>query len=165
MTKLTYDNLIDENPEVNVIDRDFNSNKIKGLYYNGNIAINSKIETTAEKTCVLAEELGHHYTSTGIILDMDNTSNRKQEYLARMWGYNKLIGLQGLIDAFEHHCQGLHEVAEFLEVTEEFLIETVNAYMHKYGPYIKYKQYIIEFNFNSVGIIKKFNTGVKSYGN
>ena len=154
---MTYEELLDENPRVNVVERDFNSGKIKGLYYNRNIAINKKIKTTKEKTCILAEELGHHETSSGNILDLSNDSSRKQEHVARMWGYNKLIGLQGLIDAFEHHCQGLHEVAEFLNVTEEYLIDTINAYMHKYGCYVKYKEYIIEFNYNSVGIIKKIN--------
>lgn len=153
---MTCEELIDENPNVNVMDRRFNSDKIKGLYCNGNIAINDKIETTVERMCILAEELGHHYTSSGTIIDMQDTSNRKQEHLARMWSYNKLIGLQGFIDAFEHHCTNLYETAEYLCVTEEFLIETINAYMHKYGSYIKHKEYIIEFNFNSVGVIKKF---------
>ena len=30
--------------------------KTKGLYYNGTIAISESITTTAEKTCVLAED-------------------------------------------------------------------------------------------------------------
>lgn len=155
MIKLTYEKLIDENPDVNIMDRHFNSDNIKGLYCNGNIAINDKIETTAERMCILAEELGHHYTSSGTIIDMQNTSNRKQEHIARMWGYNKLIGIQRLVDAFEHHCTNLYETADYLGVTEQFLVETINAYMHKYGCYMRYKEYIIEFNFNSVGVIKK----------
>lgn len=153
---MTYEELMAENPNVDIVDRHFNSKNIKGLYFNGNIAINDNIDTTAEKTCILAEELGHHYTSSGTIIDMQDTRNRKQEHIARMWGYNKLIGLQGFIDAFEHHCSSLYETADYLGITEEFLIETINAYMHKYGSYIKHKEYIIEFNFNSVGIIKKF---------
>lgn len=153
---MTYEELIDENPNVIIIDRHFNSDNIKGLYFNRNIAINDNIETTVERMCILAEELGHHYTSSGTIIDMQDIGNRKQEHVARMWSYNKLIGIQGFIDAFEHHCTNLYETAEYLGVTEEFLIETINAYMHKYGSYIKHKEYIIEFNFNSVGIIKNF---------
>lgn len=152
---MTYEELIAENQDVDVIDRHFNSDNIKGLYFNGNIAINSNIETTAERTCILAEELGHHYTSSGTIIDMQDTGNRKQEHVARMWGYNKLIGLQGFVDAFEHHCTNMYETAEYLGVTESFLIETINAYTHKYGSYVKYKEYILGFNFNSVSIIKK----------
>ena len=52
---------------------------LKGFYIDGNIAINTSVNTTTEKACVLAEELGHHYTSVGNIIDMDSSSNRKQE--------------------------------------------------------------------------------------
>ena len=34
--------------------------------------------------------------------------------------------------------------------------DTINAYMHKYGCCIKHKNYIIEFGYNSVGMIKTF---------
>ena len=37
--------------------------KIDGLYIDGHIALDKGLKTTAEKACVLAEELGHHYTS------------------------------------------------------------------------------------------------------
>ena len=46
-----------ENEFIEVIEISFKG-KIKGLYYNRVIAINKHIETTAEKTCILAEELG-----------------------------------------------------------------------------------------------------------
>ena len=66
-----------------------------GRIYKCRIAIRRDIETNTEKTCVLAEELGHYYTTTGDILDQSDTMNRKQEYRARLWGYNRLIGLMG----------------------------------------------------------------------
>lgn len=150
----SYEALLSEADGLNLITKEKDLLSSDGRIKNNRIAIRKGL-TDTKKKCVLAEELGHYHTSSGIILDMNNTSNRKQEHIARMWSYDKLIGLQGFIDAFEHHCQSLHEVAEFLEVTVEFLIETINAYMRKYGSYIKYKEYIIEFGFNSVGIIKK----------
>ena len=46
---------------------------------NGNrIAIRRDIPTQTEKSCVLAEELGHYHTTYGDILDLDNVNNRKQ---------------------------------------------------------------------------------------
>ena len=36
--------------------------KIDGLYIDGHIALDKGLKTTAQKACVLAEELGHHYT-------------------------------------------------------------------------------------------------------
>ena len=55
-----------------------NKGRIKG----NRIAIQKELSET-EKKCVLAEELGHHYTSSGNILDQSNVENRKQELLAR----------------------------------------------------------------------------------
>lgn len=78
------------------------------------IAIRKDIKTTTEKSCVLAEELGHYYTSSGDILDQTDTMNRKQEYRARLYGYNLKIGLMGIIQAYEHSCRNLYEMAEFL---------------------------------------------------
>ena len=82
------------------------------------IAIREDIDTTVQKACVLAEELGHHHTTVGNIIDLENPGNRKQERQARLWAYNKQIGLRGLIRAYEHGCRSRHEIAEYLEVTE-----------------------------------------------
>ena len=118
---------------IDIIERRFNSERIKGLYCNGNIALSGKLETSAEKACVLAEELGHYHTTVGDITDLSDSRNRKQERQARMWGYNKLIGLTGIIQAFRAGCHSRHETAEYLDVTEEFLQECIDCYRDKYG--------------------------------
>lgn len=130
---------------IDVIERSFNSNRIKGLYCNGTIAVNDNLASSVEKSCVLAEELGHHYTSVGNIIDMSDVGNRKQERQARLWGYNKQIGLSGLIRAFEHGCKDKHEIAEYLEVTEKFLEDTVACYREKYGVYATLDNYVVYF--------------------
>ena len=109
------------------------------------IAIRQDIGTIAEKSCVLAEELGHHYTSTGDIIDMADVKNRKQERHARLWAYNKIIGLKGLIDAYEYGCRNLYEAAEYLEGTEEFLKECVDCYREKYGVMVTFDNYCVIF--------------------
>lgn len=118
---------------------------LKGIYIDGNVAINTSIRTTAEKSCVLAEELGHHYTSVGNILDLSVAQNRKQERQARIWAYNKQIGLRGLIKAYERGCESRHEIAEFLEVTEEFLEDAVECYRDKYGVCTTVDNYLVYF--------------------
>lgn len=100
---------------------------------------------TVEKACVLAEEMGHHYTSVGNILDMSDARNRKQERQARLWAYNRLIGLRGIIKAYETGCQNRYEIAEFLEVTEECLQECIEIYRDKYGVYTIVDNYVIYF--------------------
>ena len=118
---------------------------LKGIYIDGNIAINTSVDTSTEKVCVIAEELGHHYTSVGDILDMSDTGNRKQERQARLWGYDKLIGLGRLISAYEHGCHDRFELAEYLEVTDEYLHECIECYRDKYGPCVTVGEYYIMF--------------------
>lgn len=99
----------------------------------------------SEKKCVLAEELGHHYTSVGNILDMTDISNRKQERQARLWSYNKLIGLRRLIEAYEHGFHDRYELAEYLEVTDEYLQDCIDCYREKYGVCTTVDDYYIMF--------------------
>ena len=130
--------------DVDVLNYRFESNNIKGLYCDGVIAIREDM-TIPEKTCALAEELGHHETSVGNILDMTSATNRKQERQARLWAYNKQIGLIGLVRAFEHGCQNRFEIAEYLEVTEEFLEECIECYRNKYGICKRVDNYVVYF--------------------
>ncbi len=130
---------------IEIIERPFKSNRIKGLYCDYTVALNENIDTTIEKACVLAEELGHHNTTSGNIVDLSQAENRKQERRARIWAYNKQIGLNGLINAYEHGCRNRHEIAEYLEVTESFLQEAVDCYHEKYGVFTKIDNYIIYF--------------------
>lgn len=116
-----------------------------GLLKSKRIAIRKDIETQAEKSCVLAEELGHHYTSSGDILDQNDIMNRKQEYRARLYGYNLKVGLTGLIRAYEEGCRNLYEMAEYLDVTEEYLRNVINCYHAKYGQYTIVDNYVIYF--------------------
>ncbi|MDB1812278.1 ImmA/IrrE family metallo-endopeptidase [Coprococcus comes] len=130
--------------DVDVLNYRFESNNIKGLYCDGVIAIREDM-TIPEKTCALAEELGHHETSVGNIIDMTSAANRKQERQARLWAYNKQIGLIRLVRAFEHGCQNRFEIAEYLEVTEEFLEECIECYRNKYGICKQVDNYVVYF--------------------
>ena len=131
--------------KVKVHDYYLGEDSLKGIYIDGNVAINTSVSNSTEKTCVLAEELGHHHTSVGDIIDMTDTQNRKQERQARLWGYNKLIGLTGIINAFRAGCQSGHEVAELLDVTEEYIQECIDCYRDKYGVYTEIDNYVIYF--------------------
>lgn len=141
----TYEALLDEASDIGLTVKEkplkYNNGRIKG----SRIAIRQDITTTTEKSCVLAEELGHHYTSVGNILDMTSAANRKQERQARFWAYNKQIGLFGLVRAFEHGCQNRFEIAEYLEVTEEFLEECIECYRNKYGICKRVDNYVVYF--------------------
>lgn len=128
-----------------VIDNISFQSHAKGLIYDNCIGLSNHPKTRAEKTCVLAEELGHYYTTTGNILDQRDIRNRKQEYRARLWGYNRLVGLHSIISAYEHGCQSLYETTDFLEVTELYLKEVLTCYTGKYGVCKDFEGYRIFF--------------------
>ena len=142
-----YEELLEEAAAQNIsVDENFPFHgNLKGLYVDQNIALSNQLETSAEKACILAEELGHHYTSVGNILDISDPANAKQERQARMWTYERLIGLRGLIDAYQHGSREYHETAEFLDVTEEQLRDAIADYRSKYGVCTKYQNYYIMF--------------------
>lgn len=119
--------------------------RIDGLYIDGNIALSKDLKTSAERSAILAEELGHHYTSSGNIIDQTVTENRQQERRARLWAYDNLIGLDGIIKAFEHGCKSCYEIAEYLDVTDSFLLDTIAIYREKYGVYKCFQNYIVYF--------------------
>jgi hypothetical protein len=133
---------------IEIINYKFRNDTIKGIYCDGTVAINATVSTSTEKACILAEELGHYYTTTGNILDQSKPENRKQELHARLWAYNKQIGLRGLVDAYRSGCQNPYETAEHLGVTEEFLLDAVEAYRQKYGVCVEVDNYIIYFEPN-----------------
>lgn len=132
---------------------DLSGTRFKGLYCDGTIAIDNHLRGRTEKACVLAEELGHHYTSSGNIPDQSSVENRKQEQVARAWAYNKLIGLVGIVDAYKAGCRNRSEMADHLDVTEEFLDEALERYRNKYGTYTSVDNYIIYFE-PSLGVLE-----------
>lgn len=145
MILLNYEELLIEADNNNLITKEkpllANAGRIKG----NRIAIKKDIPTQKEKACVLAEELGHFYTSTGNILDMKDAENRKQEAHARLWAYNRQIGLQGIISCYKANCRTLHDMAEHLDVTEEFLNDAIECYRSKYGLCVQLDNYVIGF--------------------
>lgn len=110
------------------------------------VAINKRIlSTTKEKACALVEERGHYHTGAGNILDLSIQDNRKQECKARLWGYNEKVGLYGLIQAYEARKSTLEEIADFLNVTEKYLLDVLECYRSKYGTYAIFDNYAIIF--------------------
>lgn len=96
---------------------------------------------------------------------MQIVSNRKQELEARFAAYNCFIGLLGIIQAYKNSCHNLHDMAEFLEVTEEFLSEALNCYRSKYGICTKLDNYIIYFepNLGVMELLQGDNAALADY--
>ena len=96
---------------------------LKGLYICQEarpplIGLSTLIDGLAEKRSVLAEELGHHFTTTGDCLPRQffNYSHRmtinKAEYKALRWAANYLISDNALINVLR---EGLYQPCELAE--------------------------------------------------
>lgn len=142
---MTYEQLLTAADRNDLVVKEHPLTDHDGLLKGKRIAIRKDIETQAEKSCVLAEELGHHYTTAGDILDQTDVMNQKQEYRARLYGYNLKIGLTGLIRAYEAGCRSLYEMADFLDATEEYLKEAIQCYRSKYGVCTSIDNYVVYF--------------------
>ena len=142
----------------------FESDKIHGLYCENTIAIGKGAKTNAEKACILAEELGHHYTTTGDILDQSKIANRQQEQKARTWAYFRQISLCDLVSAYRYGCRNQFEIADYLGVTEQFLTNALKRFKEKYGIYATCDNYVIYFE--PLGVLEVYsllNKGGSSY--
>lgn len=121
--------------------------RLKGIYYAAKdipplIALNNNIQNSQEETCILAEELGHYYTSAGDLVSVkkDSISIMQQENKARRWAARRIITPEKLIEAYEKNIQSLHDLADYLNITEEFLIWSLNYFKVFYGHSFKYDE-------------------------
>ncbi|MBM7856211.1 Zn-dependent peptidase ImmA (M78 family) [Desulfohalotomaculum tongense] len=77
--------------------------------------------------CVLAEEIGHHFTKAESNLLVDNQSIRKRvqilidEYKARIWAVNFLVPYEEFKEVVQGSSLSDKELAKYFRVTKEFI--------------------------------------------
>lgn len=140
-----YEELLESAYNEGLIVKEMPLQSSDGRIYGNRIAIRQDITTSIQKAGALAEELGHYYTTVGNIHNQSIIENRKQERQARLHGYNRLIGLVGIIHAFNAGCQNKYEIADYLDVTEEYLEECIACYRDKYGICKQVDNYVVYF--------------------
>ncbi len=121
--ELTYETLLDEALDAGLDVKEKKLQSVDGLQVGTRIAIRKDIEMSNKKMCVLAEEIGHYMTSAGNILDQSDLNNAKQERRARVWAFNRVIPVERIIEAASKGYTQVYEMAEYLDVDEEFLRE------------------------------------------
>ncbi|WP_410769617.1 ImmA/IrrE family metallo-endopeptidase [Fontibacillus sp. BL9] len=131
---------------------------LKGIYIEScvgdMILLNKNLETDRERKCILVEELGHHYKTVGDITDQSKLENQQQELRARQWGYERLVPLSALVQAFHARVKGRYEIAEYLDVTEEFLQASIDRYRNIFGLLTIWNNYTIYFD--PLGVAEMF---------
>lgn len=130
--------------EVVVVEKSFKSNAL-GLCSGNRIGISKSISTNKEKACILAEEIGHYITSSGDITDLNCIENQKQELRAREWAHQTLLQIDDFIEAYKNGCLTSYEIADFLQVTIQFLMEAIETFKRKYGVSKIKDSYVVNF--------------------
>lgn len=142
---MTYEELLDTADELGLVTKEKDLRASDGRIRGNRIAIRRDMPDT-RKACVLAEELGHYFTTAGDIMDLTDAGSRKQERRARIWAHDVQVGLDGIIAADAAGCINLYEIADFLDVPEDFLWEAIGCYKERYGIRIRYKDCVILFD-------------------
>lgn len=152
----TYEKLLTkaENLGIRVKEINFGTDKECGFYEDNKALVNRNINEKQKHT-VLAEEMGHHFKTTGDITDQSKVENRKQEKLARRWAYEETVGIIKIIEAHNKGIRNKHDLAEYLDLTEQCIEEAIKYYREKYGLFFEIDNYIVQFE-PTLGIYKKF---------
>ncbi|GKQ42954.1 hypothetical protein RD055328_08770 [Companilactobacillus sp. RD055328] len=126
--------------------------RLGGLVEGEEVTINSN-RSIEKQTEALAEEIAHYETSTGNILNLKDIKNSKQEYQARRRSCFLLLDLDSLTACSDVGIDTPQELADYFEVSIEFLWKTIENYRTKYGLEFDHKGY--HFNLRTGLNIKK----------
>ena len=142
---MTYDELLIEADNNNLIVKEAPLQSSDGRCKGRRIAIRQDIPTLKEKAAVLAEEMGHYYTTVGRIIEQDSSNARKQEFIARAWAYTKQLPLIDIIKAYKAHCRNAYDISEYLDILEEIVSKALDRYRQTYGTHTIIDGYYIQF--------------------
>lgn len=137
----------------------------KGLYFKVNdlppvIAIEESIvKYTALYISILAEELGHHFTTHSNLLESskdysEKLCKNKKETIARKWAANYLISDTDFVQALLSCISNKYEMCEYFNITYDILENKINSILKDEEKYIKIKSMfkIYEVQYNACNI-------------
>ncbi|MFI9824898.1 ImmA/IrrE family metallo-endopeptidase [Streptomyces sp. NPDC052013] len=139
-----YEQLLSENEHIKIRDTHSLPNGYSGFYKDGVILIDKNLPET-RKAEVLYEELAHHKLTYGNILDQSKWINRKFENYARRHGYEAALPLRIIVEAHYYGVSNLYELAEYVQLSEEHVLEILEHYKNKHGIGTHYGDYSITF--------------------
>lgn len=139
-----YEQLLTQNEHIKIKDTHSLPDGYNGFYNDGIILIDKNLSET-RKAEVLYEELAHHKLTYGNILDQSKWINRKFENYARRHGYEAALPLRIIVEAYHYGVSNLYELAEYVQLSEEHVMEILEHYKSKYGLNARYGNYVIKF--------------------
>ena len=139
-----YEQLLAENEHIKIKDTHSLPDGYSGFYKDGIILIDKDLSET-RKAEVLYEELAHHKLTYGNILDQSKWINRKFENYAKRHGYEAALPLRIIVEAHHYGVSNLYELAQYVQLSEEHVLEILEHYRNKHGIHIHYGTYLIQF--------------------
>lgn len=139
-----YENLVIEHDYLKIRDVHALPSGYEGFYSDGYILIDKSIPNF-RKAEVLFEELAHHKLTWGDITDQSQFNNRKFENYAKRAGFQAALPLRIIIEAYHYGISKLHELAEYVELSEEYIILVIEFYKKKYGLSTYFNGHVIKF--------------------
>lgn len=127
----------------------------KGLYYDGVVYLNPN-QSEEELTSTIAEEIGHHLTSSGNIVLQNDLQSRQQEKKARDIGSMLTVSLKDIIDCFNDGLTTSSECADQLSLTVPIFETAIEVYREKYPNGTWYQNYFLNFKATGQIQIKKY---------
>lgn len=116
-----------------------------GLCMGHRVAIREDIPTLKKRADVLAEEWAHGELTVGNITDQTIVTNRRQERKARMLSYSMRLPLLDIVKSYKEHRHNIYEMSEFLGVSEDTILDSLNLYRQVYGEGILVGDYFVQF--------------------
>ena len=104
---------------------------MKGLYVDGLILLKDNL-SDKEKLEVLGEELAHHDITYGDILDTNELWKWKFEHKARRLGFEKIIPLQNIVQAYQSGVHNKYELSNYLDVSEGYVLNGASSSSKNY---------------------------------
>ncbi|WP_322560155.1 ImmA/IrrE family metallo-endopeptidase [Staphylococcus haemolyticus] len=139
-----YEKMLIEHDYIEVRETDVMPNDLHGLWLGDLILIKRNLSET-RKAEVLYEELAHHKLTYGNILDQSKWINRKFENYARRHGYEAALPLRIIVEAHNYGVSSLYELADYVQLSEKYIVEILEHYKNKYGIHTQYGTYLIQF--------------------
>ncbi|OHP69162.1 toxin [Staphylococcus sp. HMSC062A01] len=139
-----YEKMLIEHDYIEVRETDVMPNDLHGLWLGDLILIKRNLSET-RKAEVLYEELAHHKLTYGNILDQSKDINRKFENYARRHGYEAALPLRIIVEAHNYGVSSLYELAQYVQLSEKYIVEILGHYKQKHGLTTRYGKYVIQF--------------------
>ena len=139
-----YEQLLIANDNIKIKETNVLPEELGGVNVDKIILLNSK-NKHVNKIEILAEELAHYKITYGDIRDQTNMLNRKFELKARRLGCELAVSLDDIIETFHQGVHNLYGIAEFLEVSENYVLKVIEHYKMKYGLSTYHNGYVIKF--------------------